>query len=141
MVPPAGMGSAPSCLHSGCGFICHRSIHRVYYNSRKPEAGTESQAPGCMIPHSSPVSLYPTDSMVVIISDGIVLVSFPRYLNAYLTNVSYVPVVPATEWMGTHILTVKRPLGNPSCTLSCNRLKPASRKTFFQCKSDLERRS
>lgn len=57
MVPPTGMGSAPSCLHSGRGFICHWSIHWLYYNPRKPEAGTESQASGCMIPQSTPVSI------------------------------------------------------------------------------------
>jgi hypothetical protein len=65
------------------------------------------------------------------------LIPFLRHFNAYLPSVIHV-LVSMTEWKDTHILTIKRPLGSPSCTLSCNRVKPALRKTIFQCKSDLD---
>jgi hypothetical protein len=147
VVPYTRMSSASFCLGGSYRLSAISaftgSTIQYYCNSRKPEAGRESQAPGCTPTFcmGSLCNIY-IIPMILIISDMHPCCdSFPRHFNAYLTRVSYIPVMLATEWMGTHILTVKRPLGNPSCTLSCNRFKPASWKLFFQCKSDLERRS
>jgi hypothetical protein len=61
-----------------------------------------------------------------------------RHLNAYLPRVVHVSAFSITKWKDTHILTIKSPFGNPSCTFSCSRLKPALRNIIFQCESDLD---
>jgi hypothetical protein len=76
--------------------------------------------------------------MLPLISEAAQLTPFLRHLNAYLTRIVYVLAFSMIEWEDTHILTIKRPFGNPSCTLSCNRFKPALRNTVFQCESDLD---
>lgn len=134
MVSPTGMGSAPSCLHSRRGAICHRSIHRVYYNSRKPEEVTESEASGCIVLHSAPVPCNVQSLWYYSLANAPCLCRF--HFNAYLGSHN-VLVISETEWMVTHILTVKS-LSVIRPAPSWNRSKPASQKIIFQYKSDLE---
>lgn len=122
VVPATRMGHPPSCFRSGCWAVCYRSIYWVYYYQRESEAGAEGQATGGMTPQFASTVFHVQYSRLLL----------NKQLRPSPTRIVYA----RTRHLNAYILTVKRPLGNPYCTCSRNRLNPASRKTFFQYKSD-----
>jgi hypothetical protein len=94
------MGSTRPRVHSGRRVIRHWGIRRIYYHSRKPEAGAESQTSGCVMPQSAPASCIVQSFVSLMISGATQSTPFPRHLSAYLTTVLHVPFFRDT--MGEH---------------------------------------